>query len=137
VNNQSDFASGAQLSLALLSVQSLERSLEFYCDVIGLTRSDIATLTAFQGGALDGTPRAARLALCGEPGVGIGRVLLVEYADADRETVRQRGDRTTCGLWNLNFYVDDIEVATRALRARPGRRAGFLYRRAGHAGGAG
>lgn len=117
MNSQSDFASGAPLSFALISVQSLERSLQFYCDVIGLTRSDIVTVPAFQGGALDGAPRAARLALCGEPGVGIGRVLLVEFAGARRETVRQRGDRTTRGFWNLNFYVDDIEAATRQLRA--------------------
>ncbi len=117
MNSQSDFASGAPLSFALISVQSLERSLQFYCDVIGLTRSDVVTVPAFQGGALDGEPRAARLALCGEPGVGIGRVLLVEFAGARRETVRQRGDRTTRGFWNLNFYVDDIEAATRQLRA--------------------
>jgi catechol 2,3-dioxygenase-like lactoylglutathione lyase family enzyme len=117
MNNPSDFASGAPLSFALISVQSLERSLQFYCDVIGLTCSDIVTVPAFQGGAVDGEPRAARMAMCGEPGVGIGRVLLVEFAGARRETVRQSGDRTTRGFWNLNFYVDDIEAATRQLRA--------------------
>jgi len=55
--------------------------------------------------------------MCQEPDTPVGRVLLVEYAGDRSRTVRQPGDRTTRGYWNLNFYVDDIRATTRELRA--------------------
>jgi hypothetical protein len=47
-------------------------------------------------------------------GIEIGQVLLVESGATTR--IREPGDRTTRGLWNLNFYVDDIRQTTVALR---------------------
>jgi len=119
----SDFRSGSPLSFAMISVASLEASLRFYRDLIGLRASEIVTLPRLEAGFVDpGAGAPARVAMCEEPGTGVGRVLLVEYDAPHDGTVRQPGDRTTRGYWNLNFYVDDIHASTRALRA-----AGFDF----------
>ena len=112
----SEFGSGSALSFALLSVDSLERSVEFYRDIIGLTPGIPVSGTC--GLASDAeVERSARLVLVGEPATPVGRILLVEFSDPG-PWVRRAGDRTTRGLWNLNFYVDDIAATTRVLRAR-------------------
>jgi catechol 2,3-dioxygenase-like lactoylglutathione lyase family enzyme len=115
--SSSDFATGSPLSFALISVASLEDSLRFYRDRIGLQASAIRAVPALAAGFLDGPGAAARVAMCEEPGTPVGRVLLVEYQGDRSRTVRQPGDRTTRGYWNLNFYVDDIRATTRELRA--------------------
>ncbi|MCB1624943.1 MAG: hypothetical protein KDI32_10185, partial [Pseudomonadales bacterium] len=111
-----DFAQGSALAFALISVRSLEKSLEFYRDVIGLSTRGVAA-TECQIACDDDRPFAARAALMSEPGTPAGRVLLVEFSPPG-DAVRRAGDRTTRGLWNLNFYVDDIDASTAALRAR-------------------
>lgn len=117
-----EFATGSPLSFAFLSVASLDASLSFYRDRIGLTASPIVTLPSLAAGFAAGLGLPARAAMCGEPGTPVGRVLLVEFARRDRVFVRQPGDRTTRGLWNLNFYVDDIHAVSRDLR-----HAGFEF----------
>jgi catechol 2,3-dioxygenase-like lactoylglutathione lyase family enzyme len=54
------------------------------------------------------------------PGIGpkVGRVLALAFDAPDRTHVIQPGDRTYRGLWNLNFYVDDIRATTKRLQAR-------------------
>jgi catechol 2,3-dioxygenase-like lactoylglutathione lyase family enzyme len=111
-----EFGSGAALSFALVSVRSLERALGFYRDVIGLEVAASAT-AELQVAEERRRPRAARLVLLHEPGTPVGRVLLAEFAEPG-DYVRQPGDRTTRGFWNLNFYVDDIDRSTADLRAR-------------------
>ncbi|MFO1425599.1 MAG: VOC family protein [Steroidobacteraceae bacterium] len=112
-----DFATGSPLDFALVSVASLEASLAFYRDRLGLAASAIAAVPHCAVGFLDGSVQPARAAMCAEPGTPAGRVLLVEYAGRSGRTVRQPGDRTTRGYWNLNFYVDDIRATARTLRA--------------------
>ena len=48
--SRADFASGSPLSFALLSVSSLEESLAFYQDRIGLQASPVVELPAFEPG---------------------------------------------------------------------------------------
>jgi catechol 2,3-dioxygenase-like lactoylglutathione lyase family enzyme len=112
-----EFTTGSPLSFALVSVASLEASLAFYRDRIGLAASEVVALPALGAGFGAGPGGAARVALCEEPGTSAGRILLVEYAAPGRERVRLPGDRTTRGLWNLNFYVDDIRAVSRRLKA--------------------
>jgi catechol 2,3-dioxygenase-like lactoylglutathione lyase family enzyme len=112
-----DFTSGSPLSFALVSVASLEASLRFYRDRIGLAASPVAVVPALAAGFLEGEGVPTRVAMCGEPGTPVGRILLVEYSGARGPAVRRPGDRTTRGYWNLNFYVDDIHATTRELRA--------------------
>jgi catechol 2,3-dioxygenase-like lactoylglutathione lyase family enzyme len=113
-----DFATGSPLAFALVSVADLDASLRFYRDRIGLHAGTSVAVPRFEAGFVEADgAAAARAALCGEPGTPAGRVLLVEYAAAHDGTVRQPGDRTTRGYWNLNFYVDDIHASTRALQA--------------------
>ncbi len=108
-----DFVSGSALSFALISVQSLQQSVRFYRDRIGLApgselQCEISLASDDHG------IRTARAVLLGEPGTPVGRVLLVEFATRGG-TVRQPGDRTSRGFWNLNFYVDDIDARYREL----------------------
>ncbi len=112
-----EFTTGSPLGFAFVSVASLDASLAFYRDRIGLAASEIVTLPALGAAFPAGPGCAARVALCEEPGTPAGRILLVEYAAAARERVRLPGDRTTRGLWNLNFYVDDIRAVSRQLQA--------------------
>lgn len=120
---EGDFRSGSPLSFAMISVESLDGSLRFYRDVLGLRASEVVALPRLEAGFLEpGRGAAARAVMCEEPGTPAGRVLLVEYDAPHEGTVRQPGDRTTRGFWNLNFYVDDIHASTRALRA-----AGFSF----------
>jgi catechol 2,3-dioxygenase-like lactoylglutathione lyase family enzyme len=120
--NTGDFSTGSPLDFALLSVESLDSSIAFYRDRIGLSPSAIAELPEFAAGFTEGPGLAARAALCEEPGTPAGRILLVEFAGARDTRVRLPGDRTTRGLWNLNFYVDDIHAVSQALGA-----AGFEF----------
>ncbi len=115
-----DFASGAALSFALISVQSLPQSLAFYRDRIGLVPGP-ELHCELSLASDDAVVRPARAVLLGEPGTRVGQILLVEFATRGG-TVRQRGDRTSRGFWNVNFYVDDIDARTRELRA-----AGFEF----------
>ena len=111
-----EFAQGGSLSFALVGTRSLDAALGFYRDVIGLAVAAQGE-ASLQVAADDATPRPARLALLHEPGTPVGRVLLAEFATPGA-FVRQPGDRTSRGFWNLNFYVDDIDASTAQLRAR-------------------
>jgi catechol 2,3-dioxygenase-like lactoylglutathione lyase family enzyme len=115
-----DFASGAALSFALISAQSLEHSLHFYRDRIGLVAGP-ELHCEISLASDDASARPARAVLLGEPGTPVGQILLIEFATRG-STVRQPGDRTSRGFWNVNFYVDDIDARTRELRA-----AGFEF----------
>ena len=120
--SSTDFASGSPLDFALVSVESLEASLAFYRDRIGLSAAPITSLASCAAGFDEGPGRPARVALCGEPGTPAGRILLVEFAGPRTIRVRLPGDRTTRGLWNLNFYVNDIRRVSQELSA-----AGFEF----------
>ncbi len=110
---------GSPLSLAVLGVSSLETARKFYGDVVGLDASEPTPMA--------GPGFEAHWGL--EPGVtadgvmfsagssNVGRVLAIEFHADHRQTIPQPGDRTYRGLWNLNFYVDDIRTTTKTLKA--------------------
>lgn len=110
----------APLSMAALSVSSLETAAAFFVDIVGMTMSEPVAL----GGAgfakhwnvPPGTmARASLFSVNDHP---IGRVLAIEFQDIARKRIVQPGDRTYRGLWNLNFYVDDIRAVATDLTAR-------------------
>lgn len=117
MTSPADFASGSPLSFALISVRSLGNSLAFFRDRLGLAASPVVRIDSLPAGFVGGGRSAARVAMCEEPGTPAGRILLVEYEAEPPGTVRQPGDRTSRGFWNVNFYVDDIRATTRELRA--------------------
>ena len=119
------FDTGSPLAVAILGVSTVESASAFYRDVIGLDRSAIEV---WRGPAFErhfrlpagASARAATFSNRGAPGTGpkVGRVLALEFDAAARKTIPQPGDRTYRGLWNLNFYVDDIRAMTRNLQAQ-------------------
>lgn len=107
------------LSVAVLGVSSLETACKFYGDVVGLDASEPTPLAGpgFEahwrlesGATADGIMFSAGSSK-------VGRVLAIEFHTDQRQTIPQPGDRTYRGLWNLNFYVDDIRATTKALQA--------------------
>lgn len=107
------------LSIAVLGLSSLKTAKAFYGDIIGLDASDPAVLAGpgFEthwnlplGSTADAIMFAAGDSL-------VGRVLAIRFHAEQRVMIVQPGDRTYRGLWNLNFYVDDIRATTKALQA--------------------
>ncbi len=108
------------LSIAVLGVSSLETARAFYGEVIGL---DASATETFSGAAFEthwqlpqGSSAEAILFSAGASKVG--RVLAIDFHADDRKPIAQPGDRTYRGLWNLNFYVDDIRATTKDLQAK-------------------
>jgi len=115
-----DSSAAPALSFVLASVESLETSLQFYTEVIGLESGPI-TSTTCELATDTVSARPVRTALVGEAGTPVGRMLLVEFADRGTR-IREPGDRLTRGCWNVNFYVDDIWASMRDLQ-----RLGFEF----------
>ena len=116
---------GSPLAVAVLGVSSLDNALAFYRDVIGLSADSERD---WRGPAFErhfalpsgSSARAVMFSAPWTPGNGpkVGRVLALEFDAPDRKWISQLGDRTYRGLWNLNFYVDDIRATTKALQVR-------------------
>jgi catechol 2,3-dioxygenase-like lactoylglutathione lyase family enzyme len=104
------------LSFAAIGVHDLPKTLAFYRDLIGfdlLASGSAGTGVAAMLGLPQGT--AIETALLAANGCKVGRILLLDIAAPGRKYIRQPGDRTSRGLWNLNFYVDDIRATGRHL----------------------
>jgi catechol 2,3-dioxygenase-like lactoylglutathione lyase family enzyme len=117
--------SGSPLAIAILGVSSIATARAFYGDVIGLSASPEVV---WRGEAFErhwnlpagSSARAMMFSAPWTPGTGpkVGRVLALAFDAPVREQIVQSGDRTYRGLWNLNFYVDDIRATTKALQAK-------------------
>ncbi len=116
---------GSPLAIAILGVSRIETALAFYRDVIGL---DASAETICSGAAFEthfalpkgASAKAVMFGMNSAPGIGpkVGRVLALEFDAKDRITIPQKGDRTYRGLWNLNFYVNDIRATTHDLQSK-------------------
>lgn len=108
------------LSIAVLGVSSLNEAKAFYGGVVGLEICGRAKLSGagFESHwALPQGSTADAILFAAEDSK-VGRVLAIEFHAEDRKVIPQPGDRTYRGLWNLNFYVDDIRATTKALQAK-------------------
>lgn len=121
----SPYRSGSPLAFAILGVSHIKAALGFYRDVIGLDASSPVTWAgpAFEkhfGLPAGSSATAVMFGITDAPGSGpsVGRVLALEFHDQNRVTIPEKGDRTYRGLWNLNFYVDDIRATTKTLQAK-------------------
>lgn len=102
---------GSPLHAAVISVWSLEESLSFYRDQLGM---EVLGEAASGGGGdfadfwgVSGT--ASRSALLGASPDPVGRLLLVEFEAPGRKQIRDDDIHRAYGLFNLNFYSSDIE----------------------------
>ena len=109
---------GSPLGTAIVGCRSLEESLRFYRDVIGLTASPEVE---WSGAAFERhwhLPRGSSARAVRLRGVdGVGQILLLEFNAAERGQVRDIRTRTWYGLYNLNFYTLDIAASTADLAA--------------------
>lgn len=110
---------GVPLGFAAIAVEAMDASIGFYRDIIGFDvvaqgRADKDALALLELPD-DMAVETTLLSACG---LDIGQILLVQSNALDRKPARRAGDRTTYGLWNINFYVDDIHAVTEELRSK-------------------
>ena len=103
---------GSPLSVAVVGVADMNASLHFYRDLIGLTAHDQTTWSGPDFETLWHLPEgsSAEAVFCELPGWPVGRVLLLDFDAQDKETIRNDGTSRAYGLFNLNFYTDDIHA---------------------------
>ena len=107
------------VSIVVIGVDSLDVSLEFYVETIGLEITDTRT---WQGPAFeqywkvppDTLARCAFLEHGPDP---VGRILLMEFDSLERKLVRSPDCRRATGLFNLNLYTSDIARDYKQLQA--------------------
>ncbi len=101
---------GAALHAAVIGVRTLEQSLRFYRDLIGLAVIDEGVLYNGAFSAFWRLPSGsrARYAALAERGGKVGRIVLIEFEGPERLPIRDIPDESAYGLMNLNFYTADI-----------------------------
>ncbi len=111
---------GSPLSVAVIGVADMEKSLAFYRDIIGLSASAPKVWSGEPFEKLWRLPAGsqATAVFCELPGCPVGRVLLVEFNATVRKSVRPPDAACTFGLVNLNFYTDDIAGDSKTLAAK-------------------
>ena len=112
---------GSPLAAAVLGVESLKKTQRFYTQVIGLevlesgTEMDSSTGFHRHWGVEDGMPIDWAV-LSGGPDP-VGRILLLQFHASNRRHIRGADVARGTGLFNLNFYTDDIRSVSETLRA--------------------
>jgi len=99
-----------------VTVQNMERSLDFYCNVLGLelvARKDVTEPYVFR--VVNVPAKTIRTALIKVPG-GEAFVELLEYVGVERHP----GSARPCdyGTGHFCLYVDDLETCFRELKAK-------------------
>lgn len=113
-------AAGAPVSVVVIGVENLERSLEFYAGTLGLAVTERRT---WEGRAFERywqVPAGTR-AECAflEHGADpVGRIQLMEFSAANRKQARPVSIRRAVGLFNLNIYASDIQRDYDRLKAQ-------------------
>jgi catechol 2,3-dioxygenase-like lactoylglutathione lyase family enzyme len=110
---------GSPLSVAVIGVEDMDRSLAFYRDLIGLSASVPITWNGESFEKLWKLPpgSSAQAVFCELPGCPVGRVLLLQFNALKRKHIRPADAARAFGLINLNFYTDDIVADTKNFSA--------------------
>ena len=108
---------GSPLSIAVIGVADMEKSLAFYRDIIGLSASTPHVWSGETFEKLWKLPAGshASAVFCELPGCPVGRVLLLQFNAHVRKPIRPADAARAFGLVNLNFYTDDIEGDSKTL----------------------
>lgn len=92
-----------------ISTEDLGHSIAFYRDVIGFevadqgVSNDLRPFLGLEGG------RGVEWAMMRACNLPVGQILLLQCHGISPVHIREPGDKTTRGLWNLNFYVVDLK----------------------------
>jgi catechol 2,3-dioxygenase-like lactoylglutathione lyase family enzyme len=110
---------GSPLSVAIIGIDDLDRSIAFYRDVIGLDADRTATWAGAAFERLWHLPKGATASavFCHAGTSPVGRVLLIDFKAGEKKRVRANKEPWHYGLSNLNFYTADIRAAAREIAA--------------------
>jgi len=113
----------AQLNFAIISVADLNKSIEFYSDVIGLRSLPIMEYETELDVNIWSVPKGTKIrqSLCHRDNSEVGQVLLVEFSNDKKNYIRtDLNAGMVRGFWNINFYVKDIYKSVEILKNKPG-----------------
>ena len=104
-------SSSAQLNFAIISVADLNKSIEFYSEVIGLRSLPIMEYETDLDINMWSLPKGTKIrqSLCSRDNSEVGQVLLIEFSTNKKNYIRaDLNAGMVRGFWNINFYVRDI-----------------------------
>ena len=101
---------GSPLDTAIIGVDNLESSVKFYRDLIGLSVSDYFQWEGKDFENIWHLPSGskARACFCELENCEVGRILLLDFISEKKSLIRPKNTTRAYGLFNLNFYTDDI-----------------------------
>jgi catechol 2,3-dioxygenase-like lactoylglutathione lyase family enzyme len=110
---------GSPMSVAVIGVEDMARSLHFYRDLTGLTASATVTWAGADFETFWHLPKgaSAQAVFLHHGPDPVGRILLVQFDARDRKVVRAAKPARAYGLINLNFYTSDIFGETEKFKA--------------------
>ena len=102
---------GSPLNTAIIGVENLDQSIGFYRDLIGLSVSDPFDWRGKDFEGIWHLPSGSHAtgSFCELKGCNVGRVLLLDFKAENKKLIRPKDTSRAYGLFNLNFYTDDIE----------------------------
>ena len=105
---------GSPLNTAIIGVDDLDLSLEFYRDLIGLSTEDPFDWSGKEFEEIWHLPQgsSARGYFCKLKDCDVGRILLLDFKAHEKKLIRPKEISRAYGLFNLNFYTDDIQSDT-------------------------
>jgi catechol 2,3-dioxygenase-like lactoylglutathione lyase family enzyme len=111
---------GAPVSVVVIGVENLDRSLEFYAGTLGLEVTERRTWAGPEFERYWRVPAGttARCAFLGHGADPVGRIQLMEFSGANRKRVRPDTVRRAVGLFNINIYASDIRRDYDRLKAQ-------------------
>ena len=110
-----------QLNLVIISVENLEESLRFYTKTIGLSHSPIEEFHENEIKEFWSVSEETKIrqVLCFRKNSEIGQILLIEFSNQEKTYIKADQDSGMIrGLWNINFYVENILKSLKALKSR-------------------
>ena len=110
---------GSQLNTAIIGVEDLDKSIGFYRDLIGLSASDPFDWRGKDFEDIWHLPSGSYAigSFCELKGCNAGRVLLLDFKAENKKLIRPKDTPRAFGLFNLNFYTDDIQSDTKKFEA--------------------
>ena len=101
---------GSPLNTVIISVENMQDSLKFYTDLVGLSKSNKISWSGANFETLWNLPKGseADAYFCELENCSVGRVLLLDFKNITKKRIRPDNTPRAYGLFNLNFYTDDI-----------------------------
>ena len=111
---------GSPLNTAIIGVENLDQSIGFYRDLIGLSVSDPFDWRGKDFEEIWHLPSGSHAtgSFCELKGCNAGRVLLLDFKSENKKLIRPKDTSRAYGLFNLNFYTDDIESDTKKFESK-------------------